>query len=177
MKFFLSIVLSCTLISCRLNKTNNLSTVNSYSDTTAVSGFIYRELKSYMEEVDSFPKYHYSSSACVIIINQSTLDITFLYPMRQYLGDGYYKDSLFRFVGCFYKDTVLIAIYDRNDGKYKTNYYDTTKLDRDIHKYLFPDSLFPPNVVFGTIGPKWSYKMIHDSLFLINKRNRWIKLQ
>lgn len=177
MKFYLPTILICILISCKLNSPSNSNAINSYNDTTAVSGFIYKELKSYMKEVDSFPKYYYSSSACAIIIDHSALDITFLYPLSQYLSDGYYKDSIFRFIGCFYKDTVLIAIYDRNDGKYRTNYYDTIKLDRDIQKYLFPDSLFPSDVVFGTIGPKWSYKMKCDSLFLVEKRKRWIKLQ
>lgn len=174
-KMLLFILCAEIMSSCNLNR-DRTSIMVKYDDTTAVTSSIFNELNIYMREVDSLP-YRPMRSAYVLGYDSNDLKIFALCPVMPYLGDRLLNDSAFRLIGCFYKDTILIAIYDRNDNP--KGMYDITKLDTDIKKYIPSDSMlqYIRKYPYGEIGPVWRYQMNDDSLKLVEKGQNWIIIQ
>jgi len=178
-KMLFYILLAGVMSSCFFSRKKNMNFDKKYDDTTALKSFVFEELKNYMVEVDSLPCRTLQSAYALIFdtIRYRYLDIFGLYPVMPYLADGYYNDTIYRLVGCFYKDTVLIAIYDRSDiSPQGIVYYDTAKLDMDIKNHIPSDTLmqYLRENPYGEIGPKWHYQIIGDSLKLLEKGKNWV---
>ncbi len=187
-KILFYILLAGVVSSCILSrKKDNIDFDIEFNDTTALKPFIFKELKAYISDIDSFPPIPSIWQSAYALVFDSVrykyLDIFAHCPVMPYhiqldhfSIDTIHFNSNFRLVGCFYKDTILIAIYDRSDiSPQGIRYYDTTKLDTGIKKYIPSDSLmqFMRDYPFGEIGPIWHYQIIDDSLKLVEKGRNW----